>query len=157
MSPTLTGMKGLDSRELAKYHMVQLQWEFDSNGTKAWTLHAAELFIDEDMFPWTHFDLLICVYQCLNSTTYPNIIADRVDPIMFMMYPNIDGYFQQGSECSMPQSLYSAGVVSGTWLRLYLGLGDPHTTHTDMYNYNTRGGTPPRVSVTVHNFFLYNF
>nr|KAF6360092.1 hypothetical protein mMyoMyo1_011050 [Myotis myotis] len=49
------------------------------------------------MFSWHDLGLLICVEQCLNSTTYLSIVADQVYPIMLMVYPNGDGFFQQGN------------------------------------------------------------
>nr|KAF6369007.1 hypothetical protein mMyoMyo1_010414 [Myotis myotis] len=47
------------------------------------------------MFSWRDLGPLICVEQCLNSTTYLHIVADQVHPIMLMAYPNGDGFFQQ--------------------------------------------------------------
>nr|KAF6369295.1 hypothetical protein mMyoMyo1_010662 [Myotis myotis] len=46
------------------------------------------------MFSWHDLGPLIRV-ECLNSTTYLSIIGDQVHPIMLMVYPNGDGFFQQ--------------------------------------------------------------
>nr|KAF6360073.1 hypothetical protein mMyoMyo1_011031 [Myotis myotis] len=47
------------------------------------------------MFSWHDLGPLIHVEQRLNSTTYLSIVADQVHPIMLMVYPNGDGFFQQ--------------------------------------------------------------
>nr|KAF6382611.1 hypothetical protein mPipKuh1_008967 [Pipistrellus kuhlii] len=63
------------------------------------------------MFSWYDLGPLIFVEQYLNSTTYLSIVADQVHPIMLMVYPNGDVFFQQDNvPCS-----YCAGVVSRTW------------------------------------------
>ena len=48
-----------------------------------------------DMFSWLDLSPLIHVEQHLNSTTYLSIIVDQVHPIMLMVYPNGDDFFQQ--------------------------------------------------------------
>nr|KAF6310646.1 hypothetical protein mMyoMyo1_008710 [Myotis myotis] len=47
------------------------------------------------MFSCHDLGPLIRVEQRLNSTTYLSIVADQVHPIMWMAYPNGDGFFQQ--------------------------------------------------------------
>nr|KAF6379110.1 hypothetical protein mMyoMyo1_009944 [Myotis myotis] len=47
------------------------------------------------MFFWLDLGSLIHVEQRLNSTTYLSIIANQVQPIMLMVYPKGDGFFQQ--------------------------------------------------------------
>nr|KAF6360184.1 hypothetical protein mMyoMyo1_011136 [Myotis myotis] len=47
------------------------------------------------MFSWHDLGPLIRVEQHLNSTTNLSIIADQVHPIMLMVYPNGDDFFQQ--------------------------------------------------------------
>lgn len=47
------------------------------------------------IFTWHAWSLTIRVQQCLKETSYPNIVADQVHPVMLMVYPNGDVYFQQ--------------------------------------------------------------
>ena len=47
------------------------------------------------MFSWHSLGPLIRVHGRQNKTSYLNIVADQVHPVMLMIYPNGNGYFQQ--------------------------------------------------------------
>ena len=58
------------------------------------------------MFSWHCMGPLIPVEQRLNGEGYLSVIADQVHPIMLMVYPAGDGYFQQDYAPS-----HKAGIV----------------------------------------------
>nr|KAF6310702.1 hypothetical protein mMyoMyo1_008760 [Myotis myotis] len=112
-SPIRTGTQGLDSRALEKSHVSnesRFQLHHADGRVRIWqkqhesmhptcmntTLQAiGGSVMVWGMFSWHDLGSLIHVEQHLNSTTYLSIIADQVHPIMLMVYPNGDGFFQQ--------------------------------------------------------------
>ncbi|GIX90496.1 hypothetical protein CEXT_195811 [Caerostris extrusa] len=47
-----------------------------------------------EMFSWNTLGPSIYVHEHSTKTSYLNIVVD-IHPVMFMVYPNSDGYFQE--------------------------------------------------------------
>ncbi|GBL99218.1 hypothetical protein AVEN_140681-1 [Araneus ventricosus] len=46
------------------------------------------------MFSWSTMNLLITVDTTLNSTAYPNVVADHVHSLIAILFPYGDGHIQ---------------------------------------------------------------
>jgi len=63
------------------------------------------------MYSWHTLGPSVPIGHCLNATAYLSIVSDHVHPLMAILYPSSDGYFQQDNA-----PCYKARIISNWFL-----------------------------------------